>query len=193
MDLIIDTETTGLTHLAYASRSNYHLWPRLVQLAWILAEKQVIHCQENVIIRPNGFQIPFKATQVHGITQQRALTEGKTIIPQLKTLNQAMKEATALIAHNLKFDLGVLQSEALRLDLPLDWPRHHHCTAHMGKLFIQKTRGRTLKSFPRLDDLHQAIFSHSYHSRHDAHADAHACHKIYKYLKKTIQDSTLAK
>ena len=74
MDLIIDTETTGLTHLAYASRSNYHLWPRLVQLAWILAEKQVIHCQENVIIRPNGFQIPFKATQVHGITQQRALT-----------------------------------------------------------------------------------------------------------------------
>lgn len=54
---------------------NYDIqnWPRLVQLAWILADDKgnKIH-SGNLIVRPDGFEIPTDAAKVHGITTEIA-------------------------------------------------------------------------------------------------------------------------
>lgn len=184
MELVIDTETTGLTSLSFVTERNYKKWPRLVQIAWGLIRQDHIEIQNDTIIRPNGFIIPNDITRIHQITQQRALKEGKDLRPLLATLNKAMETADTIIAHNLNFDLGILQSEAMRLDLRLDFPNKRQCTAFMGQAYMRKQQKMRLSNFPRLEQIHEILFSKRYASKHDARSDVIACADVYLELKK---------
>ena len=104
MELVIDTETTGLTPLSFVTERNYLKWPRLVQIAWGVIENDRVEIQNSTIIRPNGFNIPSAAIRIHGITQKQALEDGKDLKQLLVTLNKAMQTADTIIAHNLNFD-----------------------------------------------------------------------------------------
>lgn len=63
-----DTETAGLPKNFSAPTTDVDNWPRLVQLSWILTDER----KEVFIIRPDGFTIPEEASNVHGITTERA-------------------------------------------------------------------------------------------------------------------------
>jgi DNA polymerase-3 subunit alpha len=77
MYLIFDTETTGLPHNKTAPITDVDNWPRLVQIAWQLHDaKGKLLSQQNFIVKPDGFDIPFKAEQVHAISTKRAIEEG---------------------------------------------------------------------------------------------------------------------
>jgi DNA polymerase III subunit epsilon len=192
--LVIDTETTGLTHLSFPTKANLGKWPRIVQLAWILADDRGPIMKGGALIRPEGFSIPKKATKIHGITQLRALTEGENLLRQLQALNQAMHNADILVAHNLSFDREIIQSEALRIGFKLHWPRKHHCTAHLGQKYLQKTQKRKLYTYPKLSHLYQEIFGTPPKKLHDAQADALACLQIYQHLQQLShsENATLA-
>ena len=78
--LFIDTETTGLPNDYNAPSSDVNNWPRLVQLSWILTDKKGnIDSEINYIIKPNGFVIPKLASNLHGITNEMANSEGVLI------------------------------------------------------------------------------------------------------------------
>src|SRR6201986_3297626 len=77
MYLIFDTETTGIPHNKTAPLTDLENWPRLVQLAWQLHdERGKLLSNHSYIIRPDGFDIPFKAEKIHGISTKRATEEG---------------------------------------------------------------------------------------------------------------------
>lgn len=184
MHLVIDTETTGLTSLAIANRENYQKWPRLVQIAWILADSKSIYRQESILIRPENFEIPTESTKIHGIDQLYALEKGQAVRDQLKRLNNVMQEAKTIVGHNLNFDTGVIKSEAIRQNLDLKFPRHYKCTAHIGRKYIAGTQGIKNTPFPTLGRLHKAIFGFSPTETHDAKADTYTCHQIFVHLLK---------
>ena len=77
MYLIFDTETTGLPRHYNAPVSDTDNWPRMVQLAWQLHGPmgELIEAK-NFIVRPEGYDIPFNAEKIHGISTERALREG---------------------------------------------------------------------------------------------------------------------
>ena len=78
MYLIFDTETTGIPHNKTAPITDLDNWPRVVQLAWQLHDaKGKLISRQNLIIQPDGFDIPFKAEQIHGISTRRAQEEGR--------------------------------------------------------------------------------------------------------------------
>jgi DNA polymerase III epsilon subunit-like protein len=183
-ELIIDTETTGLTRLSFANKLNYKKWPRLVQIAWALASEDGIECNDDAIIRPEGFEIPLQATQIHGITHEQAMAEGEDLGHQLKTLNNVMQEADAVVAHNLSFDLGVIESEALRLNYKMQIPDKRFCTVHLGRAYLHKAKGRKQGGYPKLGDLYETLFGFSYGPKHDAQTDTIACCHVYRRLKK---------
>ena len=184
MELIIDTETTGLTHLSFANQVNYKRWPRMVQIAWVLVCENNIETYNTAIIRPVGFEIPQKSTQIHGITQGQAVREGTNLKDQLETLNLVMNRADTIVAHNLNFDLGILQSEALRINYPLQIPNRRRCTVHMGQAYLKKKTKKQLVDFPKLGDLHEELFGFDYQPKHDAQTDVIACLHVYERLKK---------
>ena len=184
MEIVIDTETTGLTSLSFATERNYHQWPRLVQIAWGVIADDQLHLQRTEIIRPEKFSISEDSIKVHGISQKEALNCGKDIKEILEDLNRIMKSAHTLIAHNLHFDVGVLQSEAIRIGVSLEFPRKRHCTAFMGQKYMRKEKKLRLSEFPRLNDLYKALFNREHAVKHQAHSDMIACGELYLKLKK---------
>ena len=184
MELIIDTETTGLTSLSFATERNYRQWPRLVQIAWGIVADDQVHLQCAEIIRPEGFNIPENSVKIHGISQKHACDCGKDLKEVLNNLNEAMKPAHTLVAHNLNFDIGVLQSESIRIGVSLELPRKRQCTAFMGQKYMRKEKRLRLSEFPKLSDLYKTLFNCKHTVQHKAHSDMIACGELYLELKK---------
>tara|TARA_B110001469_G_C9648333_1_gene329281 strand:+ start:8682 stop:9251 length:570 start_codon:yes stop_codon:yes gene_type:complete len=184
MELVIDTETTGLTSLSFVTERNYQKWPRLVQIAWGYIEEDSLEIQNSTIIRPNGFNIPSDAIRIHGITNKQATEDGKDLKDLLNTLNHAMQRADTIIAHNLNFDLGILHSEAMRSGVPIEFPDKRKCTAFMGQAYMRKEHKMRLSEFPKLGELHKTLLGHVYEPHHDASSDVIACATVYNELKK---------
>ena len=85
MFLIFDTETTGLPLNYNAPLTDFDNWPRLVQLAWQMHDESGrLIGAKNFIVRPEGFEIPYSAEKVHGISTQKALSEGVGLEEVLK-------------------------------------------------------------------------------------------------------------
>lgn len=183
MELVIDTETTGLTSLSFANERNYKQWPRLVQIAWCIVNEDRIEEKEHAVIKPEGFSIPSAAVKIHGITQHRAEIKGEDLKYQLKLMSNAMQAADTLVAHNLNFDLGVIQSESMRLNYPIEFPEKRQCTAYMGQAYLRKQKGQRLSDFPRLADLHRMLLGFDYSPQHHAQTDVIACANVYIQLK----------
>src|SRR5688572_28380612 len=106
MYLIFDTETTGVPHNKTAPITDLDNWPRLVQIAWQLHDAQgKLLSQQNYIVKPEGFDIPYKAEQIHGISTKRALAEGHDLMTVLGWFIQDLSRTSQLVGHNIEFDI----------------------------------------------------------------------------------------
>lgn len=181
MKIVIDTESTGLTRLSFANKLNYKQWPRMVQLAWALVDEGAIIERESFLIKPNGFTIPPAATQIHGIRQQDAM-HGAPIEQVLKTLQNAFSKCEYVIAHNISFDLGIIESETLRQNLRMDIPPKRICTVHLGRQYLQRIKGIKCGGYPKLSQLYESLIGFNYARPHDAASDVTACFHVYKKL-----------
>lgn len=181
-EIIIDTETTGLTRLSYANRFNYKQWPRMVQIAWALVDQGEITHRESYLIEPKGYTIPPQATQIHGITQEQSEKEGHGITQVFDKLDQALDQAKVVIAHNLNFDLGIIESEALRIERKIQLPEKRICTVHLAQKYLREVKGIRQGGFPKLGQFYEMLFGFSYGPKHDANNDVTACYHIYKRL-----------
>ncbi len=69
MFLIFDTETTGLPKRDNVPISEVDNWPRVVQIAWQLHDENGnLTEHHNLLIQPDGFEIPYSAEKIHGIS-----------------------------------------------------------------------------------------------------------------------------
>ena len=70
--VFLDTETTGLPT---NWKAPYDQWPRMVSLAYQLTG--ISYVEENeFIIKPDGYEIPKEASDIHGITTEIAIEKG---------------------------------------------------------------------------------------------------------------------
>lgn len=180
MILFFDTETTGVPKNYKAPASDTKNWPRLVQLAWLLADEAGAESSHGeFIVKPDGFTIPPEAARIHGITTERALAEGVALRTAVDAIVADIQKAQALIAHNVSFDEKILGAELIRLG----------CTNHLEA----KPRKCTMQSatdycrlpgpygykWPKLQELHQKLFGESFEGAHRALADVRACARCY--------------
>ena len=183
MYLFFDTETTGIPRK--------HKGVRLVQLAWILQSGDEATLGQtlghgNFIIRPEGWEIPEPAAKVHGITTAVALAKG---VP----LGEVMSAFTAfcyfpgdLVAHNIAFDDDVLDIEYTNLqwDNPCKEKRHL-CTMQASTDFCKlPRRWPGGYKWPKLFELHQALFNTGFEGAHNALADVRALSKCFWEMRK---------
>ena len=115
MYLFFDTETTGLPKNWRAPVSDVDNWPRLVQLAWQIYDKEGNNLSKHdFIIKPEGFTIPSEASSVHGISTERAMSEGHDLKEILQQFAKSIEPAETLVAHNMSFDEKIAGAEFLR-------------------------------------------------------------------------------
>lgn len=180
--LFLDTETTGLPTRYDAPASDVRAWPRMVQVAWMLADAQghelASHCH---LIRPEGFTIPAEAVRIHGITTELARLHGVDVHRALDELVVDLPQARLLVGHNLEFDYGVVGAEFFRAGStvnPLDGLQRY-CTMKTTADLCRIPGGYRGYKWPTLDELHWTLFRQELKAGHDALADARACAKCY--------------
>ena len=104
MYLIFDTETTGLPKRWNAPITDVDNWPRCIQIAWQLHD-DLGNCIEHqdYLIRPDGFNIPYDAEKIHGISTELATEQGLALSEVLELFNVALSKTTFVVGQNLGF------------------------------------------------------------------------------------------
>lgn len=173
MYLFFDTETTGL------SRRSDHV----VQIAWALVDKNgVVSSDASYVIKPDGYSIPRAASDIHGITTAQACQIGEPLVRVLKEFSSIAKEAEAVVAHNIDFDIGILRTDYHRAGIafPLDG-KMQICTMRLSTEWcrLPKFNGMSGFKYPKLDELHYRLFGETFDGAHDAKNDVDACIRCY--------------
>lgn len=180
MFLFFDTETTGLPKNWKAPVTDLNNWPRMVQIAWILCDKNGYRIETNdYIIKPNGFVIPNDASIIHRITTKRAIEEGVELEEVLNEFNSLVNKAEFLVAHNISFDEKIIGAEFIRKKIKTSFSgRKKLCTMRASTIFC-KIPGPYGFKWPKLSELHLKLFGTNFEEAHDASADIYATEKCF--------------
>ena len=178
MFLIFDTETTGLPKKWNAPLSDLENWPRCVQIAWQLHDQDGESLSsENFIIFPEGYNIPYDAEKIHGISTLLAKKEGVQLTEVLSKFKNILSKASFICGHNVSFDLNILGAEFLRSNQenPLEgFEIIDTCTEETALLCkLPGGRGGKFK-LPTLSELYFYIFKNPFKDAHNATADVEA-------------------
>src|SRR5690554_4579197 len=186
MYLIFDTETTGLPKNFRAPVSDTDNWPRCIQIAWQLHDedgKLIVH--QDYIIKPEGFNIPFDAEKIHGISTELAQKERLPLAEVVERFIAALGKAKFVVGQNIEFDLNVMGSEFYRMGIEDPFQRLSvldTCTEITAQLCqIPGGRGGRFK-LPTLTELHEFLFDATFAEAHNATADVEATTRCFLEL-----------
>ena len=186
MYLIFDTETTGLPKRWDAPITDTDNWPRAIQIAWQLHDGMG-NCLEHqdYLIQPDGFNIPYDAEKIHGISTELAQEQGRPLVEVLEKFNKALAKTKFVVGQNVSFDLNIMGAEFVRENIanPLqELPVLDTCTEHTASL-CQIPGGRYGKfKLPTLTELHQYLFNQPFAEAHNATADVEATTRCFLEL-----------
>lgn len=185
MYLFFDTETTGIPRNYKAPASDLRNWPRLVQLAWLLADDAAKEAASGeCIVKPEGFTIPEDAVKIHGITTAMAARKGVALEAVLAEITPNIEKASALVAHNIAFDEKVLGAELLRAGYPNVVESKERICTMRGATKYCRLPGQYGYKWPTLQQLHTRLFSEPFEGAHRALTDVRACARCYFELKR---------
>ena len=198
---VLDVETTGL--VLRGTPSDDPKQPHIVQFAGLLVDRDTQEEVEavNVLVRPDGWQIPPETTAIHGISHVKALARG---IPEKDVVDhfcrmQNMAELT--VAHNLDFDalimrIAMLRYGSSRSDADERAGRPSACTMKLSVniLNLPPTErmlavGLRVPKAPKLTECMQHFFNEEHEGAHDALADARACSRVFFRLQEIYKQS----
>jgi len=189
MYLIFDTETTGLPKRWDAPITDTGNWPRCVQIAWQLHDemgKLIEH--QDYLVQPKGYNIPYDAEKVHGISTELAEANGLPMAEVLEKFNIALSKSKFIVGQNLKFDINIMGCEFLRfgIESPMSsMPVLDTCTEITASL-LQLPGGRGGKfKLPTLTELHSYLFNKPFAEAHNATADVEATTRCFFELIRT--------
>jgi len=186
--IVFDLETTGFPDKrgfdVYYDPSEIHKYrdARVVQIGWIvLSSNNEVLSKNSHIIYPKNFVITNDF--IHGITQERAVEEGKSIEDVIDIFTEDLKECDTLVSHNLVFDYNIFLSECFRCykynTVKEMKSKETYCTMRKGKEIFG------ISKYPKLIELVLRLLpDEKWNQVHDALDDAEWCAKCYVELVK---------
>ncbi len=182
MFLIFDTETTGLPIRDDAPLTDLDNWPRVVQIAWQLhgLDGALIEAGD-AVVKPEGFDIPYNASKIHGITNEVAHHYGQDLSSSLNKFKSALENAEFLVGHNIQFDINVLAAEYIRMEGENALENFKSIdTSQEGRNFCQLSGGKGGGfKIPKLSELYEKLFSENFAEAHNAIADVEATARVF--------------
>lgn len=172
--IIFDTETTGLVQPQAMPLDKQ---PQIIEFAGIKLDP--ISMEEiarfEFMCNP-GKPLPEKIIEITGITDDQ-LKDCVPFSAHFLELADFFLGEHIVVAHNLKFDIDMLNFELRRMSCEqrFPWPHRHHCTVEMTYDF----KGKRL----RLGDLHEMACGGPIEGAHRAMTDVEALVRIVKWLK----------
>lgn len=172
-----DTETTDLPNWKVPSDDASQ--PHIVQIGAIVcnAETREIIKEIDVMIKPDGWEIPDEVAAIHGITTAIALEKG---IPETEAIKMLLDECSGeRVAHNRTFDQRIIRIGLKRFgftnELMDSWAEkdNHHDTMLLAKPIMK------LGKNPKLEEAYEHFTNKKLENSHSAISDARACMELY--------------
>lgn len=189
MILFFDTETTGF----FQDRAplDHHSQPHLVQIAAELCEDDGEPVAGFSLIVDPRVPIPAQASNVHGITNDRAEALGVSVEFAIGAFSHLYQRADVVCAHNIKFDKGVMEvAIARQFGKPRPLAKTMFCTMESSLPIVNlpPTERMIAAGFnkpkpPKLEECIRHFFDEALDGAHDAMVDVTACRRVYFHLK----------
>lgn len=181
--IVLDTETTGLPE--WQLPSDDPVQPHLTQLGAILydLEKRETKGSFDLLIRPDGWEIPQEVTDLNGITTEDAAKFGVSESYAVGMLLHLFEKADLRIAHNKTFDQRIIRIALKRYfgeEIQERWAEKDDflCTMQLSKPILQLEGKRGFKN-PTLQEAYKHFYGVEFEGAHTAMADAQACLDVY--------------
>lgn len=190
--LAFDTETTSF--VLRDREPDDPNQPHLVQLGAILAEEDgTVRQRVSLIVRPEGYVIPKTASDVHGITTEKALAVGLPHVLVVATFVNLRALASEVVAHNFDFDEKVMNAAIFRTGKKPSkpWPEKRTCTVDLAAPIVNLpptarmiAAGFNKPKPPKLSECYSFFFGEELVGAHDASIDAEACLRVFFEIRK---------
>ena len=119
--MVLDTETIGLpifskfSKFPYYKKLNKYNMARVVQISWAIYDNEDrLLKTEDHIIKPDGFYVNKQSTAIHGISMEKAMSEGINVNRAMDIFMEDIMATDMVVCHNVAFDLNVIKSELWR-------------------------------------------------------------------------------
>lgn len=189
--LVLDIETTGLVEKGLDYKTDFLLFPHIVEIGWIMDGVEKCY-----IIRPDGYSIPVGATEIHGISHDRATKEGVPFIRVITEFAADCRRAKVIVGHNIYFDTSIIKANVLRLK-DADFYALIDEALHKDKRvdtmmktikFVAVTfpNSKRLK-FPKLEELYFRLFKCAY----EAHSALEDCRAVVRCLPELVKEGLI--
>ncbi len=182
MFLVFDTETTGLPQNFNAPISDSDNWPRMVQIAWQLHDDDGNLVEnKDYIIKPEGYDIPFNAARIHGITTKIANEEGRDLQKVLEEFNQVLEKAKFGVGQNVEFDYKIIGAEFFRKQVEnnlQELPKADTMILSTEYCALGGGKSGKYKS-PKLEEIYEKLYGHKFDEAHNAAADVNATAQVF--------------
>ncbi len=181
--IIFDTETTGKPTQGAALETQPHICQFAAIIYEYLPEQKDFREIKRVsqIINPQ-VQISQLHIDVHGITNE--MVRDKPIFKEfINQMLELFQEADIAIAHNLSFDVAVIEYELERLGKNKNFlPTQTYDSMKETKELCRLPGKHGNYKFPRLMELHQFLLGEAFQNAHNALADVEALGSCIKTL-----------
>lgn len=187
MFTVIDTESSSL--FDFKKPADDPLQPRLAQLCMIDVNDQLeIESERNFYIRPNGWTMDPKATEVNGLTDEFLNEHGVEIEEALNEYRSRILNGNAIVAFNAQFDCKAMRGEMRRAGLDdLFMQTKNVCVMRKSNGVILKAGGK--KGWPSLQEARTALGLTS-DGAHKAVKDCHDALEVFRHLRDRGVDLT---
>lgn len=182
--LFFDTETTGVPANYKAPITDSANWPRLVQIGWVFVDDDGKQTSNEYIVKPEGFEIPIGASNVHGITTERALAEGYKLDTVLHQFEPLIELADIVIGHNVSFDMSIVGAEFWRLYTHNPFENKRAIDTMKSTVNFCALPGKYGFKYPKLSELFLKLFEKEMGHAHTALADIQNTVACYEELLK---------
>lgn len=187
MIFFFDTETTGFVNKRASLQDDCQ--PHLVQIAGQLtSDEGEMLSQFSFVVNP-GVPIPKSASDVHGITNEKAEACGISETSALGLFIRMAGRADLVVAHNIDFDRTVMEVMCARqiVTAPI---YQEFCTMKAAKPVVNLpptermvAAGMNGPKAPKLEECIGHFFDEPLEGAHDALVDVIACKRVFFHLK----------
>lgn len=195
--IVFDTETSGLPSVKEATPYTINYWPYVLQFSYIVYDinshklvktfDSLVKIKEDVVISKKSFEI-------HGITKEQCLKEGKPINNIIHEFMIDLNECQTIIGHNIDFDKNMLIIEMIRNNLfelfvPILNKKSQFCTmkktVNLCNIELEGNHG-IYKKYPKLNELHEKLFYFTPKFLHNSFHDILITLRCYVKIKTNI-------
>lgn len=165
--LIFDTETTSL--IGNSLLADRHQ-PQIIEFFGHIVNEEAEVVEELEFFCHPGKSLPEEVTRITGIKDED-LVGAKPFCHYEGEVEYLIQSADTVVAHNLSYDMAVVDAEMKRLDRSLMWPGDQVCTVEQ----TEHLKGHRLS----LSALHEELFGEPFSGAHRARVDVEALTRCY--------------